>query len=824
MRLLIALEQRFLRAPDGNTYTSAPPRYEFWRQYLHTFEEIVVLARVGETAQPQPAQQRADGPGVTFWRLPNYFGPMEYLRNLGRLRREIRTAVAGCDAYILRLPGAIGDLAAHEIRRLGREFAVQVLGDPWEVFSPGAVRTPLRPLYRRLMTRSLRRDCSQAAAASYVTRQALQRRYPARAGAYTCSFSDVALGGRLADAETIAKRKWRAGELAAGVGRPVRLGFAGSLEVHYKGADVLVKAVDVCLRQGLAVEAHLAGDGRSRPQFESLARELGIAKSVHFHGQLPAGDAVFDFLDSIDIFVMPSRTEGLPRALVEAMARGCPCIASAVGGIPELLVPEALVPPSDEVQLAAAIGRFVADRELLLRMIDGNLEVARGYRPEVLKETRTRFLREVRARAAAANLEAGCKLPGPRTQPCKEGDDFDSPVRTAFAVTSAMAWIFFEEMVRALRDGGFDPILMSSPGEQLDYIAEKAGVRHAAIPMRREIAPLSDLRSLWRLYRLMRQTRPTITNVGTPKAGLLGGLAAWLAGVPCRIYTLHGLRLETTAGWKRTLLRWTERLACSCAHRVICVSPSLRRRAVELKVVSAEKTAIMGSGSSCGVNVQRFSPQVVNAAVRNRLAERLGIPNGVPVIGFVGRFTRDKGIPELVTAFGQLRQDWPELRLLLVGDFEAGDPVPPGIRRQIETDPHMVRTGFVVDTAPYYGLMKVFVLPSYREGFPVVSIEAQACEVPVVTTTATGAIDSIVDGVTGFLVPVGNAPALAARIDQLLRDPQLRARMGQSGRALVVREFRQEAVGQALLDEYRRMLRSKGLTLPRARSEALAAD
>ena len=823
MRLLIALEQRFLRAPDGNIYTAAPPRYAFWRQYLHTFDDIVVLARVGDTTQLQPAQQRADGPGVTFWRLPNYFGPMEYLRNLVRLRCEIRRAVAGCDAYILRLPGAIGGLAAHEIRRLGREFAVQVLGDPWEVFSPGAVRTPLRPLYRRLMTRSLRRDCSQAAAASYVTKQALQRRYPARAGAYTCSFSDVALGGRLADAETIAKRKRRAGELAAGVGRPVRLGFAGSLEVHYKGADVLVKAVAVCLRQGLAVEAHLAGDGRSRPQFESLARELGIAKSVHFHGQLPAGEAVFDFLDSIDIFVMPSRTEGLPRALVEAMARGCPCIASAVGGIPELLVPEALVPPSDEVQLAAAIGRFVADRELLLRMIERNLEMAQGYRPEVLTETRTRFLSEVRARAAG-NLEAGCKLPGNQAQSSKEGDDFDSPVRTAFAVTSAMAWIFFEEMVRALRDGGFDPILMSSPGEQLEYIAEKTGVQHAAIPMRREIAPLSDLKSLWRLYRLMRRTRPAITNVGTPKAGLLGGLAAWLAGVPCRIYTLHGLRLETTAGWKRTLLRWTERLACSCAHRVICVSPSLRRRAVELKLVSAEKTAIMGSGSSCGVDVQRFSPQVVNAAVRNRLAERLGIPNGVPVIGFVGRFTRDKGIPELVAAFGQLRQTWPDLRLLLVGDFEDGDPVSPGIRHQIETDSHIVRTGFVADAAPYYGLMEVVALPTYREGFPVVSIEAQACGVPVVTTTATGAVDSIVDGITGFFVPVGNAPALAARIDQLLRDPQLRARMGQSGRALVVREFRQEAVGQALLEEYRRMLRSKGLTLPRERAEALAAD
>jgi len=399
MRLLIALEQRFLRAPDGNIYTPAPPRYLFWRQYIHSFEEIVVLARVGETAELPPSQQRANGPGVSFWGLPNYFGPMQCLRHLLRLRSEIRKAVASCDAYILRLPGTIGDLAAHEIRRLGREFAVQVLGDPWEVLAPGAVRTPLRPVYRRLLSETLRRSCRHAAAVSYVTRQALQRRYPAGAEAFSCALSDVALGGHLADAAIIATRKQRAQELAAGFRRPVRLGFAGSLEMHYKGADILLRAVALCLRHGLEVEAHIAGAGRSRPQFESLARELGIPGYVDFHGQIPAGKPMFDFLDSIDLFTMPSRTEGLPRALLEAMARGCPCIASAVGGIPELLAPEALVPPANEHQLAAGIQRFVRNRELLVRMIEHNVEVAHSYRPEVLRETRHRFLNEVRARA-----------------------------------------------------------------------------------------------------------------------------------------------------------------------------------------------------------------------------------------------------------------------------------------------------------------------------------------------------------------------------------------------------------------------------------------
>lgn len=391
----------------------------------------------------------------------------------------------------------------------------------------------------------------------------------------------------------------------------------------------------------------------------------------------------------------------------------------------------------------------------------------------------------------------------------REGVHVAPPISILVAVTSALSWVFFVRTIGMLRDAAYEPILVSSPGEQLHRIGRDAGVRYAAIRMRREIAPLHDLLSLWGFYRLMRQVRPMLTDVGTSKAGLLGGMAAWLLGVPCRIYTLHGLRLETTTGLKRILLTLTERVACACAHRVICVSPSVRQRAIELKLVSAEKTVVLGSGSCRGVDVQRFSPEVRDPAQKQYLAKSLGISPAAAVIGFVGRLTRDKGIHELVTAFSQLRRKWPSLRLLLVGDLEDGDPVEPIILRQMATDPSIVHVGFVSDTAPYYALMDVLVLPSYREGFPYTPLEAQACGVPVVTTTATGAVDSVVDGVTGFHVPVGNWEALAARIDQLLCDPELRSRMGQRGRERVVREFRHEVVGQALVEEYERLLRGK---------------
>lgn len=402
MKLLIALEQHFVAAPDGHIYTPGPENYAFWRPYLEAFQDVAVLARVATTTQPVLEQQRADGPGVSFCRLPNYVGPLDYVRKAVRLHAAIRKPVANADAYILRLPGAIGNLAAREIRRQGRVYAIEVLGDPWDTLCPGAVRTPLRPVYRRLLTRQLRRRCREAVALHYVTQNALQARYPAGPGSYSCSFSDVSLGEHLADSDLIENRKKKIGELANGLEHPAKLGFVGSLELNYKGADILLKAVDLCRRRAMQVEAHLVGDGRSRPQLEALAGELQISNLVHFHGRMPAGKALFDFLDGIDIFVMPSRAEGLPRALVEAMARGCPCIGSAVGGIPELLIPEALVPPSDETQLAFAIRRFLSNPALMVRMSDQNVKIARGFGVDAFAGLRRRFLREVYARCASS--------------------------------------------------------------------------------------------------------------------------------------------------------------------------------------------------------------------------------------------------------------------------------------------------------------------------------------------------------------------------------------------------------------------------------------
>jgi lipopolysaccharide/colanic/teichoic acid biosynthesis glycosyltransferase/glycosyltransferase involved in cell wall biosynthesis len=381
--------------------------------------------------------------------------------------------------------------------------------------------------------------------------------------------------------------------------------------------------------------------------------------------------------------------------------------------------------------------------------------------------------------------------------------------RLLIAVTSPLACSFYNSGVLGhLRGAGFDSIMLSSPGANLFELSATERVASIVIPIEREIAPLHDLVSFWKLYRSICQVRPAIVDASTPKAGLLTGLAACLARVPCRVYTLRGLRLETASGMKRAILWVAEWLACACSHRVVCVSPSLRTRAIGLHLVSSEKAIVLGKGSG-GVDLKRFCPANRTSAETAYLRSRLGIPAGATVVGFVGRFVKDKGIRQLVHAFQRLRGTYPELLLLLVGGFEPGDPVEPEVRCYIESETAIIRPGFVSDTAPYYPLMDVLALPTYREGFPGVPLEAQASGVPVVTTTATGAVDSIIDGVTGFLVPVGDTDALTNAIGKLLADPESRERMGKAGRDRMERDFHPEVIWDALVRLYRGLMEEK---------------
>jgi glycosyltransferase involved in cell wall biosynthesis len=371
-----------------------------------------------------------------------------------------------------------------------------------------------------------------------------------------------------------------------------------------------------------------------------------------------------------------------------------------------------------------------------------------------------------------------------------------------------------------LRARGLDVAVACAPGPELDEAVEREGVRAFRVPMAREIAPVADLVSVARLARVIRRWRPHVVNAGTPKAGLLGMLAARLADVPVRIYTLRGLRLETTAGSRRFILTAAERMTSACAHEVIAVSRSLASRYVACGLASAAKVRVLGYGASNGIDPARLAvpPRAVTIALR----ERLAIPVDAPVIGFAGRFTRDKGIVELVDAFERVRARIPQARLLLVGDFEQGDPVPDATTRAIRGNPAIVLSGFVGDTAPYYHAMDVLAFPSHREGFPNVPLEAAAAGVPVVGFRATGTVDAVVAGETGTLVDVGDVAGLADGILRYLLDPELRRNHGAAGKERVEREFLSERIWQALLEDYDRLLAAAGT--PRSAVAAVTAE
>jgi L-malate glycosyltransferase len=407
VRVLLTSEGHFSLRPAGRIYADGPAKYSAWANYLEAFDEVVVLARVAAEQRLCREEARADGPSVSFCALPDYRGPWEYLRHLSQLKRLVRQAVEDSDAYILRVPGLVGRLVWREVRRRGKPYALEVVGDPWDALGPEAVRGIFRPLYRQLATRDLKAMCEGAAAVHYVTQSSLQRRYPAAKNAYAVGFSDALMDSAFASPGEMNERFRRidliglvglAGEAAGanGAQRPFRVGFVGSLAQMYKGPDVLLRAAWLCRARGMNIETSLAGDGRYLDAMKALAAQLGISDCVCFLGQLPFGKAVFDFLDSVDLFVMPSYAEGLPRALLEAMARGCPCVGSDVGGIPELLFPEDLVPPGNADALTKKILEVAYNPERLRRMSIRNLEKANEFNPEALRETRREFYRYLR--------------------------------------------------------------------------------------------------------------------------------------------------------------------------------------------------------------------------------------------------------------------------------------------------------------------------------------------------------------------------------------------------------------------------------------------
>jgi glycosyltransferase involved in cell wall biosynthesis len=387
--------------------------------------------------------------------------------------------------------------------------------------------------------------------------------------------------------------------------------------------------------------------------------------------------------------------------------------------------------------------------------------------------------------------------------------------RLVYVVTHPVtADVLLRGQLAFMREHGFDVTVIGAPGPELDRVREREGVDTVSVPMVRHNDARQDALSLLQLTRALRRIRPDIVNAGTTKAGLLGMLAARAVSVPIRIYLLRGLRMETATGLMRQILGVTERVAAACAHDVPCVSPSLRRLSVDGGYIPARKACVIASGSSNGVDTERYKRTPELRARGAALLAELGVAPDEPVVGFVGRLARDKGITELLDAFAMIRREIPAAKLVLLGGDVGDEVAERSLAERVRASANVVATGTIADLAPYYARIDVLAAPTYREGFPNVIVEAASAEVPVVAFRSTGVVDAVVDGETGVLVAQGDVEGLARGVIGYLRSPELTTAHGRYARQRAERLYERSKVWTAWLEAYRDRLARLGLPLP----------
>jgi len=350
-------------------------------------------------------------------------------------------------------------------------------------------------------------------------------------------------------------------------------------------------------------------------------------------------------------------------------------------------------------------------------------------------------------------------------------------------------WSFYRSLLICLKNEGIEVHICSSTGPEL-WALKNEGVKTWPVPIIRQIAPFEDLRSLFKLVRIFRRQRFDIVHAHTPKAGLLGMIASRLAGVKNRIYTCHGLPLETEQGLKRLILKICEKITFCCATKVLVVSQSLLQKVRDYGICNSDKATVLLEGTACGVDLRRFTKDEVLQSRAEKVRAELGISDDDILVGFIGRLVPDKGIGVLLKAFCTLIKEYKNIHLVIIGDYEPHR----GCLSDKEVDlldNHIKIThiAFTNDIEKYYAAMNMLVLPTRREGFPYALLEAAAMELPVIATKVTGCVDAVSDGVSGILVNVDDATELYEAILKLAIDHDLRNKFGKKGRKRVEKLF-----------------------------------
>lgn len=373
--------------------------------------------------------------------------------------------------------------------------------------------------------------------------------------------------------------------------------------------------------------------------------------------------------------------------------------------------------------------------------------------------------------------------------------------------------VLLKGQLRFMASNGFDVKGVSSEGEELREVHENEGIAVEAITMSRKITPFQDLKSLWEMWNFLRKEKPQIVHTHTPKAGIIGMLAARLAGVPHRLHTVAGLPLMEAIGTKRKILNFVEKLTYSSATRVYPNSKGLYDFILQNNFTQSNKLKIIANGSSNGIDTTFFSPDQVTELERVTLREKLNIQPNDFVFVFVGRIVSDKGINELIKAFSELQavenNEPTGIKLLLVGGLENDlDPLNPETLAEINQNKDIISVGFQQDVRSFFAIADALVFPSYREGFPNVVMQAGAMGLPSIVSDINGCNEIIIEGENGLIIPSKNVEKLKEKMLTLAKDKNLYTKLKGNSRRMIENRYEQSVVWNALLEEYEGLLQS----------------
>lgn len=354
---------------------------------------------------------------------------------------------------------------------------------------------------------------------------------------------------------------------------------------------------------------------------------------------------------------------------------------------------------------------------------------------------------------------------------------------------------------------GFDVLMISADGKELAAVIEKEQCRHIIVPMTRKITPWQDLKCLFKLIKIFRKEKPDIVHTHTPKAGLLGMMAAKICGIKTRIHTVAGLPLMVEKGFKYRLLKSIEKLTYAAANRVWPNSNSLMQFIKDNKLCKTSKLQIIAKGSTNGININRFNNEILDKGIVTEIKGLINFSNEARYLLCIGRLVKDKGIAELVHVFSLLQKTNEDLILILVGEYESGlDPLPKATLHEIEINPSILHINWTSHVEYYMQLADYFVFPSHREGFPNVLLQAGAMGLPVICSYITGNIDIITNDETGLIFEMGNEEQMLQLMQFALTHPQKMRIMAKRLQSDIKENYRQENIWQNMLEAYKSLV------------------